>query len=134
MIKQIKDKMLYAALAIPAFAADAPVVGADVPITISSDKVGAFSGLTNVTIGSFIGWLIGLIFIITSIIFFFILIFGGVKWITSGGDEKKVAAARASITSALVGLAIVFASWAIMKLLGSLLGFDIFNLSIKALV
>lgn len=127
MIKQIKEKMYLAALAIPAFAAD-------VPVTVGTDKVGAYSGLTTLTIGAIIGWLIGLIFILSSIIFFFILVFGGVKWITSGGDEKKVAAARASITSALVGLAIVFAAWAIMKLLGTLLGFDIFNFTIKALV
>lgn len=127
MIKQIKDKMLYAALAIPAFAED-------VSVKVSKDKVGDYSEITDLTIGNIVGWLIGLVFIISSLIFFFILVFGGVKWITSGGDEKKVAAARASITSALVGLAIVFAAWAIMTLLGKALGFDIFNFTIKSLV
>lgn len=127
MIKQIKEKMLYSALAVPAFAAD-------VAVTTDTLKTGAFIGMTTLTLGQLIGWLVGIIFIITSIVFFFILVFGGIKWITSGGDEKKVAAARASITSALVGLAIVFAAWAIMTLLGTLLGFDIFNLTFKSLV
>lgn len=128
MLKQIKEKISLAALITPVYAAEPQT------ITVDKGKVGAYSGLTSVTIGAIIGWLIGLVFIIASLIFFFILVFGGIKWITSGGDEKKVAAARASITSALVGLAIVFASWAIMTLLGKLLGFDIFNLIIQPLV
>ena len=127
MIKQIKEKMLYAALAIPAYAE--PVTE-----TITTEKLGQFSGITTITVSGVIAWLIGLVFIISSIIFFFILIFGGVKWITSGGDEKKVAAARASITSALVGLAIVFSAWAIVTLIGKLLGFNIFSLQFPSLV
>lgn len=85
--------------------------------------------LTGLTIGGLIGGLISMIFVLAAIVFFFILVFGGIKWITSGGDEKKVAAARAGITNALIGLAIVFASWAIMNLLGMLFGFNIFNLT-----
>ena len=50
---------------------------------------------------------------------------------TSGGDEKKVGAARAQITNALIGLAIVFAAWAIMKLIQYVFGIDILgNLTI----
>jgi len=129
MIKQIKEKIYLAALAIPAFA-----VGTDYNVKTDTAKTGDYEEMTTLSLGSIIGWLVGLVFIIASVIFFFILVFGGIKWITSGGDEKKVAAARASITSALVGLAIVFAAWAIMTLLGKLLGFDIFNFTFKALV
>lgn len=127
MLKQIKEKISLAALI-------APVYAADVIQQVSTDKLGQYSGVTNITVASAVGWLIGLVFIISTLIFFFILVFGGVKWITSGGDEKKVAAARASITSALVGLAIVFSAWAITKLLGTLLGVDLFKLEFKSLV
>ena len=121
-----------AGLIIPAYAAD-PVIDYST-VTVDSTKMGAFAGMAGITIGGIIGWLIGVVMAIAAIIFFFILITGGIKWLTSGGDEKKVTAARASLTSALVGLAIVFASYAIMKLLGSVLGVDLFNFSLPKLI
>jgi len=66
-----------------------------------------------------------LVLIVVALVFFFILVWGGLKWVTSGGDEKKVGEARAQITNALIGLAIVFAAWAIMKLIGTIFGIDI---------
>lgn len=129
MIKQIIDKIKLAAFAIP--------VHADETINITAEDLGGdakYGRITQITTGSLIAGLIYAIFVITAIVFFFLLIMGGIKWLTSGGDEKKVAAARTSITSALVGLTIVFASWAIMTLLGKLLGFDLFNLVIPSLV
>jgi len=94
---------------------------------------GNFSELGEITTGSMIGVAVNIIYIISTLTFFFILLFGGVKWITSSGDEKKLAAARASITHGLIGLAIVFVAWALMSLLSSLLGFDFTNLTIKSL-
>ena len=54
-----------------------------------------------------------------------ILILGGVRWITSGGDKAQTEAARGSITAALVGLVIVFAAWAILQLIQIFFGIDI---------
>jgi hypothetical protein len=50
---------------------------------------------------------------------------GGIKWITSDGDEKSVEGARSQITNALIGLAIVFAAWAILRLIGILFGVNL---------
>lgn len=44
------------------------------------------------------------------------LILGGFQWLTSGGDKGKTEGARNKITSALIGLLIVVASWAIYQL------------------
>jgi hypothetical protein len=116
MIKEIKNKIQFAAVAAPIYAAQSLEL---------SGKEGSFSNLENLTINGMVSGAISLVLIIVSLVFFFILVIGGLKWITSGGDEKKVATARAEITNALIGLVIVFAAWAIMKLIGSLFGIDI---------
>jgi len=73
--------------------------------------------------------------LIVALVFFFMLILGGLKWVMAGGDEKKVGEARGQITNALIGLAIVFAAWAIMKLIGTLFGIDILGgLSIPSFI
>lgn len=81
--------------------------------------------LETLTFGQVIGAAIVLILIIAAIVFFFILIIGGVRWITSGGDKAATEAARSQITSALVGLVIVFAAWAILQLIELFFGVDI---------
>ncbi len=54
------------------------------------------------------------------------LIWGGIKWITSGGDKTKVESARHTIIGAILGLIVVFASFLIISVvLGTLFGFDI---------
>lgn len=76
-------------------------------------------------IGTLISNLIALVFIVASIIFFFMLVIGGVQWMLSGGDKAATEAARGRITAALIGLVIVFAAWAIMKLIETFLGIRI---------
>jgi len=116
MIKEIKNKIQFAAITAPIYAAES------LELTGKSDS---FTNLENLTVNGMVSGAISLVLIIVSLVFFFILVIGGLKWITSGGDEKKVAAARAGITHALIGLVVVFAAWAIMKLIGSLFGIDI---------
>lgn len=84
-----------------------------------------FENLGGLTIPNMISGIITLAMIGVSLVFFFILISGGFKWVTSGGDEKKVGAARSEITNALIGLAIVFAAWAIMNLIQVVFGITI---------
>lgn len=86
--------------------------------------------VTFENLGSLIGGAVGLIIIIALIITFFFLIVGGIKWITSGGDKAQVEEARNQITNAIIGLAIVIAAWAIMKLIGFFFGIDPFALDI----
>lgn len=125
MFNQIKDKIQLAAIVAPIYAAS------DIKITPKSGT--GWDPLTNLTATGIISGAISLVLILVALVFFFILIIGGLKWVTSGGDEKKVGAARAQITNALIGLAIVFAAWAIMKLIGVVFGIDILgNLSIPS--
>ncbi len=45
------------------------------------------------------------------------LIFGGIRWITSGGDKEGTAKAKSTVTSALIGLVIVLASWILLNVI-----------------
>ena len=87
--------------------------------------------LTGLELNDIIGGGIRLIVVVAAVIFFFILVIGGIKWIASGGDKAQTESARNQITAALVGLVIVFAAWAIVALINTFFGIDIFNLTIK---
>ena len=84
-----------------------------------------FENLTAISFARLISAAIQLVLILAAIIFFFILVTGGIKWITSGGDKGKTEGARSQITAALVGLVIVFAAWAIIQLIEIFFDVDI---------
>jgi hypothetical protein len=96
-------------------------------------NVGEFSALTNLTIPSIVSGLIRMTLVVAAIVFFFILVIGGIKWIASGGDKAQTEGARNQITAALVGLVIVFAAWAILALIKTFFGVDIFSLTIPTI-
>jgi type IV secretion system pilin len=64
---------------------------------------------------------------LAALLTFVFLIWGGIEWITSGGNKEKYEAARNRITAALVGLAIVAAAWAIMTIISTFFNVDILN-------
>lgn len=91
-----------------------------------------FQGLKNLTIPAIVSGLIKMALVVAAIVFFFILVVGGIKWIASGGDKAQTEAARNQITAALVGLVIVFAAWAIIALIQTFFGINIFQLTIPS--
>ena len=91
---------------------------------------GQFSALQDLTIGGIVAGLIRLILVVAALVFFFILVIGGIRWIASGGDKAQTEAARNQITAALVGLVIVFAAWAIVQLINTFFGINIFELTL----
>jgi len=107
------------------FAALAGVVYAQQNIPLNP-PVG-FENLAHITIPGIITTVIKLVLVIAALTAFFFLVFGGIKWITSGGDKEGTAKAQGTITAALVGLVIVFAAWAIIKLLEVFFGIQILS-------
>ena len=91
---------------------------------------GQFSNLRNVEPTSIVEALVTFVLIIAALAFFFWLVLGGIKWITSGGDKAQTEAARNQITAALIGLVIVFSSWALIQILGTFFGVDLLNVAI----
>ncbi len=78
-------------------------------------------------IGSLISAVVGLAIVLAALMAFLYLVWGGIEWISSGGDKAGMEAARSRITAAFVGLAIVAAAWAIMALIQSFFGIQILN-------
>ena len=97
---------------------------------INIQPKGDFAQLGNLTIAGIVSGFIRLILVITALVFFFILVIGGIRWIASGGDKTQTEGARNQITAALVGLIIVFAAWAIVRLIQTFFQIDIFQLTL----
>src|SRR3989344_4973079 len=104
----INSALLCLSLAAPAFAQN---IGIDKP---------AEAKITD--LGRLISTGISVVIIVSGILVFVYLVWGGIEWLTSGGDKGKVEAARNRIVSALVGLAIIAASWALVRIIGYFFG------------
>jgi hypothetical protein len=76
---------------------------------------------------------VALILVFGALVFFFMLVWGAIQWITSGGDKQALEAARGRITSALVGLVILFTAIAIIRFIESFFGVNILTLDIGPL-
>ena len=77
--------------------------------------------------GGMINGLLSFVMVIAALLVFMYLIWGGIEWITSGGDKGKTESARNKITSAIIGLVVVAASDAVLTLALNFLGFTDLN-------
>lgn len=68
--------------------------------------------------------ILSLVMALVAVLVFFMLVWGGVEWILSGGDKGKTEQARSKIISALIGLLVVAASYAILYLVLRFLGYS----------
>lgn len=83
--------------------------------------------------GPLVGLIITLLFVIAVIVALIFLIYGGIKWIISGGDKAALDSARNHIVAAIVGLIIVFLAYFIIQIVGGFFGISILNLTLPTL-
>lgn len=76
-------------------------------------------------IGFFITNILTVAFAIAIFVVLIMLVWGAFEWITSGGDKEAVGKARGRIINALIGLAVLAVAYALSRLAGQFLGFDI---------
>jgi hypothetical protein len=69
------------------------------------------------------------IILVGGLTFLLYFLLGGVTWITAGGDKGKIEEARGKITQGLVGLAVLAASYVIIKFIETAIGMNILNIS-----
>lgn len=88
-----------------------------------------FKGIAGMPTGglltNFLPNIITVLFVLASISALFLVIYGGIKWITSGGSKDGVESARKTIIFALAGLAVIFLSYFIVNLVGQAIGVEI---------
>ena len=95
----------------------------------------AFAQVSDVTpptgfftdIGELINGVLNFVMVIAALLVFMYLIWGGIEWITSGGEKGKTESARNKITSAVVGLIVLAASYAILLIVLRFLGYSDLN-------
>jgi len=87
-----------------------------------------FPQLADLSIGGILTFIINAAFVIAAILTLIYLIWGGINWITSGGDSEAVGAARNRIIAALIGLIIVILAYFILDfVLSELIGVGSFR-------
>lgn len=88
-------------------------------VAAETNNYGLTSNFNNVDIGQgedlkgSIAKIVNIILGFLGIIAVIIILAGGFKWMTAGGNEDKVGEARKMIVQGVIGLVIVFAAWAI---------------------
>lgn len=122
----------YLSLAIPAFAATTPI---QINPCTGTSTFSGLCGLAGGNLGTLINSIIIILFVAAVILALAFLIWGGIKWIVSGGDKAKVEGARNTIVAALVGLVLVFLVYLILNVLFQFFGLGTINqlLNIPAL-
>lgn len=58
---------------------------------------------------------VGIVIGIAGIVLFFMLVLGGFRWATAGGEPKKAEMARKTLTSAVIGLVLVALAFLIIR-------------------
>ena len=82
---------------------------------------------------AFIPSLVGIAFVIGTLVSFFVLLAGAIQWITSGGDKAGLEGARGKIVNALVGFIVLLATFALLKVIEDFFGINILTLDIGPL-
>ncbi|HSX08578.1 MAG TPA: hypothetical protein VLF93_00305 [Candidatus Saccharimonadales bacterium] len=81
---------------------------------------GNFNGLCGIKVGStggLVGSIIQVLLIIAILACLFFLVFGGIRYIMSGGDKGGIDQARGTIRAALIGLVISLFAFGILNLI-----------------
>ena len=79
----------------------------------------------NEDLGTFVSRSFSAVILVAGLATFMYLVYGGINWITAGGDKGKLEEARNKITQAIVGLAIVASAWAVYLLVDYFFGIGI---------
>lgn len=84
-------------------------------------------GIGTYTISTLLSTAVTILFIVAIVLTLFFLIYAGIDMITAGGEKQKVVNARNKLTFAVVGLIIVFLSYFIVNLIGTILGVNLLS-------
>jgi hypothetical protein len=71
------------------------------------------AGLTNISLGVLAANIIQVLLSLLGVIFLVLIIIAGFKWMTAAGNEEQIKKAQASMKSAIIGLVLILAAYAI---------------------
>lgn len=129
--------LFFVFVTVPVFASPTPSVATTGTIINPCATINAnnnLKGICQLDLGSVVGKFVLYAFMFGAIIALLYLLWGGFKWITSGGDSKSVDGARQHIIAAIIGLIVIFLSYIILNFVVKLLtGTDLSNLVFPSL-
>ena len=104
----------------------AQVVSSDVTgkMQTYTEQVGTSAGLGNATVGGIIATIIQAGLGLLAAIFLVLMIYAGFQWMTAGGNETQIKKALDTIKTAIIGLIIVLAAYAITYFICTALPFS----------
>jgi amino acid transporter len=79
--------------------------------------------------GALLSQVLRIVVVFAAIILFLYLIWGGIEWITSGGDSSKIEKAKNRITQSIIGILVLAGVIALFVLMQSALNFQVFTFS-----
>lgn len=98
----------------------------------------SFTNLCNLqaaSAGGYIGTIVEVLLIIAIISSLFFLIYGGIRYISSGGDKGKIDQARSTLIAAIIGLIVSLAAFFILNfILVFFTGQGLMNMQIPTLL
>jgi hypothetical protein len=68
---------------------------------------------------------------LAGVVLFIVLVMGGIKYLSSGGDPKAIEEAKKSLTSALIGIVLIASAYLILALIQNITGIDVSLFRIK---
>ncbi|RJQ24471.1 hypothetical protein C4577_07870 [Candidatus Parcubacteria bacterium] len=88
----------------------------------------------NVSIDQIVRFVISALVVVGVVAALIFLIYGGIKWVVSGGDKTAVETARGHIVAAIIGLLIIVFSFVIINLIFQIIGLgSAFDLKVPTL-
>lgn len=72
----------------------------------------------------FLSNFISILLIVGVVVAFIFFIIGAIQWMTAGSDKTAMESARGKIVSAVIGLVVLFAVFAIIKTIGAIFGIE----------
>ena len=93
--------------------APAPAAGAATPTVSSSAAVGMPIPLAGIKLPGLIGRIIKYLIGISGVIALVMFIYGGLSWMLAQGNQEKITAAKNTVVWSVIGLVLIFASYAI---------------------
>jgi len=86
----------------------------------ASEEITEITGNTDLTIS--LGRAMNSFFAILGVIFFIVVVFGGLRWMTAGGNEEKLATGKKFVVGGVEGMIVIFLSYAFIYLILTALG------------
>lgn len=81
-----------------------------------------------VTLENFLSNVLAMFTIVGGVTFIIYFLIGAFSYVTAQGDREKVSKAQHYLSNGIIGMAVLVISWAILGIIGLMLGIDILDL------